>query len=304
MGRQALRAGAPEELGLERRPGQRSGIQAELARNDRRLAEFDESGVRMGDFAEIYEAHQVVRDQRWALGLAEQQAEKAKRPEAEQFEDIFIQGINVGDWLGNLNSARREVEFEAFAQRASLYDDLSHRVDDVVELRFAEPITSEDEEASLERVLLGFDVTINPSRQVIREKLTRSCNDGEKLPFGFSHLKYYQNGDERRAVERLPRYTIGLSRYDIRDIWERSEVNPRYGGKIRRMRPSPRTRFKVLTEIRAQNELFYAMLPDDADEELRLQLEATDRCLHNALNGLRARDGGAGRATESGARAD
>lgn len=267
MGRQALMA----------------RLQTEVRQNDQELREFDDSGVKMGDFSAIYETQQIAKNQRWTLQRARQLAESPKTPEAEQFEDIFIQGVNVGNWLGNLTSARHEIEFEAFAQRATLFDDLSHRVDDVVELTFAEPIVGEDGEASLTQVVLGFDVTVSSSRQVIRKKLTKSCNDGTELPFGWTHLSYYENGDERKEIPRLPRYTIGLSSYDIRDIWERSEVNPRYGGKIRRMKPSPRTQFKVLTEIRAQNELFYAMLPDDADEELMLQLEATDKCLHNAL---------------------
>lgn len=267
MGRQALRSEA----------------RAELARNDGALGEFDDSGVKMADFLGVYGAETIRREQEWALALARKLAETPKSSEAAQFEDIFIQGVNVGNWLGNLGSAGQEAGFEAFAQKATLYDDLSHRVDDIVELEFAEPIVGEDEETSLKKVLLGFDVTTNPSRQVIREKLTKSCNDQVCLPFGWTHLAYYQNDDERRAVERLPRYTIGLSKQDIRGIWEMSEVDPRYGGKIRQMRPSAKTRFKVLTEIRAQNELFYAMLPDDADEEMMLQLEATDQCLNNAL---------------------
>lgn len=287
IGRRALRA-ERYGRGSEEREGRGEAAevdeQTRLTWGDRALMQFDDSGIKMSDFVGIYGAKKVMRDQEWVLGLAQEMAKSRKSPEAAQFEDIFIQGVNIGNWLGNLTTARHGgPEFDAFAMKAALLDDLSGKTDDVVELKFAEPIEGEDG-SSIASVKLAFDVTTTPQRKAIRDKLTKSCNSGRvDLPFGFTHLEYYENGDERGPVARLPRYTIGLSKYDIRDIWERSSVDTRYGGKIRQMPPSPQTQFKVLTEIRAQNELFYAMLPEDADEALRLELEATDECLQGAL---------------------
>lgn len=87
----------------------------------------------------------------------------------------------------------------------------------------------------------------------------------------------------------LPRYTIGLSAYDINTIVESAHIRQSDGMVDFGLFTGNNllNRFKVLSEIRAENELYQAMLPDNMDspmvQQANVQLFAVDQCLHGAL---------------------
>lgn len=254
----------------------------------------DDDGLEMADFADIYPPEKIASDRRYV-----QKFEKYVSPEgknalapAQIFEQMFTQGVMLGNWLGNVGFANGQT-FEKFsieAHNTLPYDDLRNKIDMFATLTFAEPIEDEDYGASIDQMALGFDVTTNNSREKLLDKLTRFYNGGQKLPFGFSHLDYYSNGSEHSALPMLPRYTIGLSATDVNAVAETASVRPTNGTVDFGLFSGQNliNRFKVLAEIRAENELYQAMLPDDMDAEMvqqaNVQLYAVDQCLHEALN--------------------
>ena len=244
---------------------------------------------RMAEFQSIHGKRKVLRDQNYLLEMVDIQKQEDDRTEANQLELIFIEGVNIGGWLGDITGDRDA--YQTQAQATSIYDDFSHRLDTAVELTFAQPIWSQDEKESLRRMTIGFDVTVCGSPLVMLNKLTCHYGGQLRLPFGFSSLDYYAHGQTREAKPLVPRYGIGLNVCEGRQIWRDMQAGPTDGGILQAFRPnspeSLRMRFKVLSEIRAQNLLYYAMLPEDQTHKLvrqaTLQIDAVDECLNAAL---------------------
>lgn len=241
--------------------------------------------VRMSEFISIHGQKKVLADQEYTIARAKKREQQGKRPEADQLETIFIDGVNIGGWLGDkLNDCDA---YQALAQPTAKYDDFSHRLDVAVELIFQKPIRGYDGKMTLQRATIGIDTTIGGAPATIREKLTRHYSDQAQLPFGFSHLDYYACEQKREKRLMVPRYVIGLNVYEVRRIWGNLRTDD--GNKV--FQPnSPvnlQARFKVLAEIRAQNLLYFAMLPDDCVSKMTrraaLQIEAVDECLNAAL---------------------
>lgn len=252
--------------------------------------------MRMEDFRGVYPAGKIRRDEKYVI-RHERFFEKYEGL-AQDFEDLFIRGIQVGHWLGNTQQRRTEIEtddskgldFTTATFKTAPYDDYSHRVDVFSLLSFQEKFET-DAGINFRILPLGFDLTINSDRNSVLDKLTRSCNDTEELPFGFTHIDYFTDGKKPRNCPIIPRYVIGLNRYEIKDILGNGglETTGRpHTGLLARQ--NLRARFKILSEIRAQNELFEAMLPEDAYDNpsknvqiARACIEVADQQLQHAL---------------------
>lgn len=238
--------------------------------------------VRMSDFVAIHGQRKVLADQQYTLERAEKRRRQGKRPEADLLETIFIDGVNVGGWLGDVTGDDNAYKIQA--QPTAWYDDFSHRLDVAVELTLRKPVHSHDGHYTLKHVTIGVDTTLGGDPTFIREKLTWHYNDSVRLPFGFSHLDYYAHGQRRDVRAMLPRYVIGLNVHEVRAIWDEVRLGDGF-------RPdsaiSLQTRFKVLAEIRRQNLLYFAMLPEGhigkTTRMAALQIEAVDECLNAAL---------------------
>lgn len=211
---------------------------------------------------------------------------------AKQFEMMFLYGVQRNAWLGNTLNVFGQPPFTTDTSATTEYDDYKHRIDAFTTLTFAKAQPNETYQASSVRAVMGFDATISGNRKVITEKLTRCSNDRQTpLPFGFSQIKYYVNN---RSVSRqllVPRYVIGISGQRVQDLQEMARVE-RQNGKITDMRfntgQSAMTRFMVLSEIRAQNELYKAMLPDQLDtpmlKKAGMSLDVISQQLNGALD--------------------
>ncbi len=111
----------------------------------------------------------------------------------------------------------------------------------------------------------------------------------QELPFGFSHLDYYSSESGHSRLPMLPRYTIGIGASDVNAVMETARIRERDGTVDFGLFSGQNliNRFKVLSEIRAQNELYQAMLPDEMESEIvqqaNMQLFVADECLHRAL---------------------
>ena len=246
----------------------------------------------MADFADVYPAQKLASDQRYVNNFQSRVAdEKSELAPAQIFEQMFTNGVMLGNWLGNSRYEDGKVvqDFTVETHNTVPYDDIRNKVDAFTTLHFKEPIEDEEFGVRTDKVALGFDVTTNNSRRQLLDKLTRSYNGNQELPFGFSHLDYYRDRDEHGPMEMLPRYTIGLSKSDVNAIAETARIRESDGTVDFGLFSGKNliNRFKVLSEIRAENELYQAMLPDDMDSEMvqqaNVQLYAVDQCLHDAL---------------------
>lgn len=253
------------------------------------MAELRE--VQMSDFQDIYPDTKLASDRRYLAKAESYMTERNAQGAAMVFEQMFLDGITAGAWLGNIEveNGKMQTTFTVDARGAARYDDVRHKVDAFATLKFKEPIEDEDYGIITEQAVMGFDVTVNSSREALYEKLTKSYNDQTELPFGFSHLDYYENRQTRGKLAMMPRYVIGVSGYDVRAIQEIAQVRPGSGIVNFGVNSGQNliNRFKVLSEIRAQNELFQAMMPDELDSEMLQQANANlyviDECLHDAL---------------------
>lgn len=250
--------------------------------------------MKVEDFEGVYPESKLRRDERYVrdyrhdLGAYEYSEASSK-----QFEELFIRGVQVGRWLGNINRKRQEGEgaggFVTQTFETADYDDIRHRVDAFTIMKFDKPVET-DAEMSLRTLPLGFDLTLSSDRTTILDKLTRSCNDNAVLPFGFTHIDYFTDGRRRMECPLLPRYVIGINEHEIFGLNRQTRENARWQGAGLLTKQNLRTRFRILSEIRAQNELFEAMLPEDAydnpSENIRIAqsyIEVADRELNHAL---------------------
>ncbi len=248
------------------------------------------------DFADIYPAGKIQSDIDYVERIQkriEEEREKLEKevgPDAKAFEKFFIAGIQRGRWLGNVANTDGENTFTTETHETTDFDDLRHRIDAFTTLHFAEPV--ETTAGNINKLPMAFDVTLQDNREKIVDKLTRCSNAKTPLPFGFSELTYYTDSGKKSAFNLLPRYVIGINGDEAKYIRETTHVDPNTGvASFNAL--SPRTlitRFKVLTEIRAQNELFQIMLPEDIDEsddirwrQASAYIEAADECLRQAL---------------------
>ncbi len=247
------------------------------------VSQFGEH-IRMSDFIGIHAPAKIIADQEYTIKRAAKRKQKSKLA-ASYLEAIFIEGVNVGGWLGDGDA------YQTLAWPTAIYDDISHRVDTVVNLVFRQPIRSHDGKDTLQQATIGFDVTVGGEPSKVLDKLTRHYSDQARLPFGFSHLDYYFDGQHRSIKPLLIRYVIGVNIHEVLEIWGDTQSDPSASNHLSAFRPnspaSLQMRFKILSEIRRQNMFYYAMLPEDQDDRVirtaALQLDAVDECLNASL---------------------
>lgn len=246
--------------------------------------------LKMSDFEDVVAADKIKRDERYVSNAERSFLEMDQDPEritdAKNFEKLFIRGVQLGRWLGNVTNTTEHPTFQTRTYETTPYDDILHRIDAFTTLKLAGPFeTSID--TVVENLPLGFDVTTDGRRQTIEDKLTRHYNGSVELPFGFSQIDYYTDGTLKTSLAMVPRYIIGVSGDEVSGFSKQLKN----GQAVNMLSPrNLRTRFKVLTEIRAQNELYEAMLPDNAyeSEDQQIQraisyIEAADDKLKTAL---------------------
>lgn len=259
--------------------------------------------LKMSDFAVVIDAGKLRRDEEYVRNSESRFQEQAatkhlddpdwdpdwspeRITETKIFEKLFIKGLQAGRWLGNTVNTAEHPTFGTRTYEATRYDDILHRIDAFTTLKLAEPFETSIG-TTVKNLPLGFDVTTDGRRQIIEDKLTRQYNNSAQLPFGFSQVDYYTNGALKTSLAIIPRYVIGVSSDDVSGIRKRL----RSGKPVNMLSPKNlETRFKVLAEIRAQNELYDAMLPDDAydseDSQIRRAvsyIETADDKLKTAL---------------------
>lgn len=229
--------------------------------------------LKMSDFEDVVAADKIKRDEKYVSnaerGFLEMDQDPERITDAKNFEKLFIRGVQLGRWLGNVTNTTEHPTFQTRTYETTPYDDILHRIDAFTTLKLAEPFeTSID--TVVENLPLGFDVTTDGRRQTIEDKLTRHYNGSVELPFGFSQIDYYTDGTLKTSLTMVPRYIIGVSGDEVSGFSKQLKN----GQAVNMLSPrNLRTRFKVLTEIRAQNELYEAMLPDDAYESEDQQIQ-------------------------------
>lgn len=248
--------------------------------------------ILIDDFSDVYDAKKIFADKRYVAGVEKHfDSETNELKTANVFEQMFISGVMLGNWLGGTTVEGDGIveDFSPSARSTNRYDDLKNRIDTAVTLDFDEPIRDDENRNTMKKLVLGFDTTINNSRQQLLDKITRSSNTDVELPFGFSRLTYYQDDSGHGKIPLTPRYVVGLNGDEVNDVLQLS-----------RIRQSDNTidfelfsaknlynRFRILSEIRAENELYQAMLPDKLDSRVlknaSTQLYIADRCLNKAL---------------------
>lgn len=141
---------------------------SQIRSNDRIILErFGNTGIKMGDFTEVYSLDKILRDQEYTLERgAEYDLSTAENVAAKRLEEIFLEGVNVGGLLGR-ESLSRDGAFKVGARHTAKYDDITHRIDAMVDLDFKEPIESYDGESSISSVTMGVDVTTAASSGVL-----------------------------------------------------------------------------------------------------------------------------------------
>ncbi len=254
--------------------------------------------MRIEDFVGVYPDAKLRRDEQYVRDFRLRSNtvridDYEEAEESRQFEQIFLQGVQVARWLGNTGIKREERdglgEFSTLSFEAADYDDLRHRVDIFTLMKFQRPPENEAK-VKFRTLPVGFDLTLMGDRNKILDKLTRSCNDEDPLPFGFTRVDYFTDGKKRMGCPIMPRYVIGLNSNEVDLLMRQTTENARHHGFGLLSKTNLRTRFRVLAELRAQNALFEAMLPENAYENpsknvrvARACIEVADREFNHAL---------------------
>lgn len=221
--------------------------------------------------------------------MIKQRAKKA----AEKFERFCLYGIQSNAWLGNTRKADGTLPFTTESALATQYDDYSHRIDVFTSLLIPKPAAEPGEKPTTSRLTIGFDATTGGGRKDIIGKLTRCQNDPRaELPFGFSQIKYGAKGKTAARMELVPRYTIGVTMPEVSGLEEMANFIRTPDNKILDVKfnaaQSATTRFIMLSEMRAQNDLYQAMLPDELNTKQLLsakrKLDKMEEILSDAMD--------------------
>lgn len=250
-----------------------------------------EPEISIDDFGDVYDAAKISADKRYVAEVEKYFDESSELKTATVFEQLFINGVVLGNWLGGTTVEGDGVveDFTPSARSANRYDDLRNRIDTAVTLNFDEPVRDDDNRDTMKKLVLGFDVTVNNSKQQLVDKITRSSNTKIELPFGFSRMAYYQDSEGHGKIPLMPRYVVGLSGDTVNEVLRLSKVRTTDNTVDFELFSAKNliNRFKILSEIRAENELYQAMLPDRLNSRVlrsaSTQLYIADRCLHKAL---------------------
>ena len=240
--------------------------------------------VIMEDFTDIYSSSEINSDQKYISGT-EARIEKTPYLQKQQrlanaFEQFFIHGVLNGGWLGRKDTNG----ITAAATSTCKYDDYRNRID-----AFSTLYHRSEKDGKLYASTIGIDVTISGDKKTILDKLTRTSNDNIKRPFGFSKLKYFTNGRSHCSIENVPRYIIGVSEYDVKDIAKLTKFDSRKNllNFNTNSAKNLEYRYKVLSEMYAENQLYLSRKPEktvsDTEKEAYSKLTNMDKRLKQAL---------------------
>ena len=207
-----------------------------------------------------YSKRQVEKDLKfvgWRRGeLALNNSRDLTLPHAVEF--LMKRWLDNGQFFGD--EGRKEDE--PLATRTHDYDDFVHGIDVVKTLGLSE---TEVEMVGQRTLTMAFDVTMSNKDNVIRNKLRQFRNG---LPYGFTKIKYYvakmpENPTKFIAPGKglVPRFVVGADVAKIEDIL-------RHGVEEDAEEESADTvltKFKLLSEIYVQANLFLNKLPDGDD---------------------------------------
>ncbi len=194
--------------------------------------------------------------------LAEEAAEE--QLVSELFEEILADGIIEDRWINYSGKGKEMFNIRELAS-VNKADDYRNRID--VPFCFEFPETADK---PAERLFIGFDATISVDGKVLYDKLTRSTNVSKEfkrdknLPFGFSTMRYTydpSNGMLLPADEAI-RYTVCANKQLLNQM-QKLHNDPRPLAEKFQTIGYQEVRFKVLSEIHEQNELFKAMNADN-----------------------------------------
>lgn len=168
--------------------------------------------------------------------------------------------MDTGSFLDTDNSPERSPA----AMRAHDYDDFFNGVDVAKTFYLSD---KRKEQCGIDFITMAFDVTISEDKDVISHKMAKFDNG---LPYGFTRIKYYaeQMPDSTEIVKSIdkkcvPRFVIGENKTTIGAILDK--IKP--GHEVEFFKDnSPNsilTRFKILTEVHKEAQLFLDMLSED-----------------------------------------
>lgn len=167
-------------------------------------------------------------------------------------------------WLDGGQFFEREglEDDEPLATRTHDYDDFIHGADLIKTLNLPE---AESEAVGQRTLTLAFDVTMSNRGNVIGNKLRQFRNG---LPYGFTKIKYYaakmpENPTKFIAPGKglVPRFVVGIDVAKVEGVlkgWTEEGVEEESADTVL-------TKFKLLSEIYAQANLFLNKLPDRED---------------------------------------
>ena len=245
----------------------------------------------------------VASDTSYAEKLKSQFAVQERSPNnfyAKALEAIMQSGISRGLFLHPTSPEDR-----TYAIPPTDYDDYVNGIDLAIEC------VRLDEDGEPESIPFAIDCTTQNSPEAIRNKILRLRKDKpsgrlfrptreDGLPMGCVNMGYFFNqatGDKRK-IDFLPRYTVGVSRDYIEGIVERADTFSTPPS----IKNDPLTSLKLLLEMRAQNELFVdfathggELYDEDEADEITLtpdeiyaakQFEAIDAIFQQGISDL------------------
>ena len=238
---------------------------------------------KISDFHELhyYSPSDIIDDSSHAQKLRRKYAAESLNQQGQPFhakalEALMSHSIATGQWLSGTNEDGQRYTAESIY--TTDYDDMINRVDSAATVRTMDD-TDLDGENPIEphpvKITFGIDLTVNTDLDVIRQKITTATNDSSAhLPTGFTQIKYYQDkSGNQKKLTNVPRYVIGINDASIDNILdnvviENGNINIQNGYAAIDLA----NKYKILREIRLQNE-YYSNLLLDKDAEERTMVE-------------------------------
>ncbi|MDO4508178.1 MAG: hypothetical protein Q4B65_02225 [Candidatus Saccharibacteria bacterium] len=243
--------------------------------------------INMDAFNDVYDGRRLTSDKTYADGLERKFWAEVRRGGLEaldsfetskKFEQVVVTGISSGNWLGNrylTEDDQVKTRFRVSAHQSAKYDDYVNRADTCSTITFSERSSDGSGERKLISVPLAIDVTTSSDIEIITNKLTKHYNDSEqrplKLPFGFTKLDYYAGVDKHGSAGIVPRYVVAVNNESAGKLIINKGNPKKFINSLEGIRgalndpDNLEAEFKVLAEMHAENDLYFAMLPDKTD---------------------------------------
>ena len=237
----------------------------------------------LDDFADSPEHPDWQQDKKY-VAYTESRFDEEHGYHAKALEHFIQFGIAQGQILSSPDNGSYLTE-QVWVTR---YDDIRNRLDTAATMHVFPEASPDGEE---HEITFGFDLTTNPSPDVIRQKLLVGTNDPTAhLPAGFSQLKYYRDVNGIRGRQDcIPRYCIGIGSDSVDDLLDDTQIDRSGNIKIRNGAGNVPS-FKILYEMSKQNELFEGPLYQKEDEGTLTDEEEQALRDMEALDGIYLRE--------------